>query len=272
MFDESFSEAWQARYGGETVFPSDLKIDPLVARHLNHRSVRKYSEREVPELLVSFLVAAAQSASTSSNLQMWSVVSVQVKVRRQKMAELCDDQSQVATAPWFFMFFADQNRLATAAKAAGEEAAGLDYHEYYLMAVIDATLAAERMVAASEQLGLGTCYIGALRDRPREVREVVGAPPQTFGLFGLCLGYPEEGSTAEIKPRLAQECVWYRESFPEQGSIGDYNQRMVAFYESQKMNVNASWAMRSGRRVDENHLHGREVLAEFAAEQGLNLR
>lgn len=272
MFDESLSEAWQARYGGETELPKNLEIDALIARHLNHRSVRKYSDRAVPESLVSFLVAAAQSASTSSNLQMWSIVSVQDPKRRKLLAELCDDQSQVETAPWFFMFFADQHRLATAAREAGEAADGLDYHEYYLMAVIDATLAAERMVAAAEQLGLGSCYIGALRDRPREVREVVGAPPQTFGVFGLCLGYPEESSTAEIKPRLAQECVWYRERFPEHPSIGDYNERMVAFYESQKMNVNASWAMRSGRRVDNNHLHGREILAEFAREQGLNLR
>ena len=44
---------------------------------LNHRSVRGFLPEALPPNTIELLTAAAQSASTSSNLQVWSVVAVQ---------------------------------------------------------------------------------------------------------------------------------------------------------------------------------------------------
>jgi hypothetical protein len=67
---------------------------------------------------------------------------------------------------------------------------------------------------------------------------------------------------------LPHSSVWFREQYDHSVEIGDYDQRMAAFYESQKMKGDVTWSMRSGRRVDENHLTGREVLQGFLEEQG----
>ena len=72
MFHESFADCWRLRYGAEP--PCDV---PELAPFLRHRSVREFSEQEIGDGLLSALIAAAQSASTSSNLQLWSVVSVE---------------------------------------------------------------------------------------------------------------------------------------------------------------------------------------------------
>src|SRR5690606_850451 len=104
MFEESPSLAWQKRYGSEAV---DL---PDVGRLFNHRSVRDFSDEPVSESVVRGLVGAAQSAATSSNLQLWSMVSVQDPVRRGEIARLCADQKQVHNAGWFFAFLADHHR------------------------------------------------------------------------------------------------------------------------------------------------------------------
>lgn len=266
-FRETFPQAWQSRYGSSPDF--DL---PEIAPFLRHRSVRKYSDRPVSEDTVKALVAAAQSAATSSNLQLWSVISVQEPNRRARIAQLCGDQKQVETAPWFLAFFADIHRLRTAALAAGESAAGLDYEEFYAMAIIDAALAAERLVCAAESLGLSICYIGALRNDVDAVQEFFGLPLGTFGVFGLCIGFPEEDSSAEIKPRLQQESVWFRERYPESLDVREYDERMRAFYESQNMKGDATWSMRSGRRVDGNHMTGRERLKAWLERQGFHLR
>jgi nitroreductase len=263
MFEESVDESWRLRYGA--VAPEGADVS---ARFLAHRSVRKYSDRAVPEALVSGLVAAAQSAATSSNLQLWSVVSVQDPARRKEIAQLCADQAQVHAAPWFFAFLVDHYRLRRCAALVGEECKGLDYNEFYTMAVVDASLAAERMVCAAEAVGLGICYIGALRNDPNAVADLLSLPEGTFGLFGLCIGYPSEDARAEIKPRLPQSAVWMRETYDRGASIGDYDERMSAFYESQKMKGEVTWTMRSGRRVDEHHLTGREVLRRFLEQQG----
>jgi nitroreductase len=263
MFDESPSLAWRFRYGSEAGELPDLE------RFLNHRSVRHYSSKPIPESMVAGLVAAAQSAATSSNLQLWSIVSVQDPERRNKIAELCGNQDHVRSCGWFFAFLADTHRIHAAANAVGEPADGLDYTEFYTMAVIDAALAAERMVCAAEALGLGICYIGGLRNDPQGVKELLQFPDGIFGVFGLCVGWPVEPNTAEIKPRLAQEAVWFKEMYTPSPNVSEYDDRMRDFYISQKMKGEATWSMRSGRRVGTSHLTGREVLREWLQSHGL---
>lgn len=267
MFDESFAEAWRLRYGGSP--PDEF---PSLARFLSHRSVREYSAKPVPLKLVMGLMAAAQSAATSSNLQLWSAISVEDTALRDQVAQLCADQVQVRTAPWFFAFCADHHRLKYAASQNGDSAEGLDFTEFAIMAYIDAALAAERMVCAAESLGLGICYIGALRNNPEAIAEVLGLPEGVFGLFGLCLGYPSESSKAQIKPRLSQQAVWFRNRYNPEPPIAEYDERMEPFYIGQGMKGAVTWSMRSGRRADGKHMTGREVLMDYLRRNGFAKR
>jgi len=262
MFDETPAEAWTKRYGTE---PPAL---PDLGRFLSHRSVRKYKPEPISQEILQGLVAAAQSAATSSNLQLWSIVSVQDPARREEMAKLCDDQSQIRDAGVFFAFLADHYRLKRAAEAVGEGGAGLSYTEFFTMAVIDAALAAERMVCAAESLGLGICYIGALRNDAQGVKEFLNLPDGTFGVFGLCIGWPAEPLRAEIKPRLRQEQIWFQETYSREVDVSEYDARMRGFYEEMRMKGDVTWSMRSGRRVDLHHMTGRETLLEWLRGQG----
>lgn len=254
--------SWRERYGNEA--PGDL---PDLGAFLDHRSVRTYADRPISESTMRGLVAAAQSASTSSNLQMWSIVTVQEPDRREAIARLCGDQDHVRNAPWFLCFLADHHRLRRAALAQGEKAEGLGFTEFLLMAALDAGLAAERLVCAAESIGLGVCYIGALRNDPEGVRELLGLPDGVFGLFGLSLGHPVGGEA--VKPRLAQEAVWFRERYDLAPDTGEYDARMRTFYEGQGMKGDRTWSARSGGRVDRRHLTGREVLKSWLARIGM---
>lgn len=262
MFQENFGEAWRLRFGEmtETEFP---EITPF----LTHRSVRNYSEREVPESLISGLVGAAQSAATSSNLQLWSCISVQNPEKRSHLAELTGNP-HVKDAAWFFAFLADHHRLRTIGEKKGIETKGLNYVEFFTMAVIDATLAAERMVCAAEAVGLGICYIGGLRNNPEAIKQALNLPTGTFGIFGLCLGWPAEHAKAEIKPRIHSNSVWFREEYPSGVSVEEYDERAKAFFESQGMSADASWSEKSSRRVDEKKLGSRQNQLEWLRSQG----
>jgi Nitroreductase len=61
-----------------------------------HGSVRQYKPDPLPAELVETIVAAAQRSSTSSNLQMYSVVAVTDAAKRARLAELCGNQEHVA--------------------------------------------------------------------------------------------------------------------------------------------------------------------------------
>ncbi len=265
LFSESSQESWRERYGEEPGQPL-----PAIDRFLSHRSVRKFDSRPVDESIVAGLIAAAQSASTSSNLQLWSAISVQDPDRRKALAKLCADQKQVHEAPWFFAFLADHHRLSVAARELGIEPDGLDYMEFTIMAIVDAALAAERMVCAAEALGLGVCYIGALRNDPDGVKALLNLPEGTFGPFGLCLGYPAEEERGRIKPRFRQDAVWFRETYPADVPVDEYDARMAPHYAGRQLDT--SWSKHSATRVDGDHMTGREGLLAFLQKQGFAKR
>jgi nitroreductase len=74
------------RYAGEVPARVAALGAPVSELLLAHRSVRKYSSRSAPDGTVELLVAAAQSAASSSNLQLWSVVAVDDPERRRKLS------------------------------------------------------------------------------------------------------------------------------------------------------------------------------------------
>src|SRR5580658_6897968 len=76
-----------ARNRGETLQEASAWNDVL-ATILSHRSVRAYAARPLPGGTLDLLIAAAQSASTSSNLQTWSVVAVENPERKDRLSEL----------------------------------------------------------------------------------------------------------------------------------------------------------------------------------------
>ncbi|MBI2921697.1 MAG: nitroreductase family protein [Planctomycetes bacterium] len=269
MFDESFSDAWKRRYGTDPTF-APWEVSPF----LRHRSVREFARTPIAENTVRALFAAAQSAATSANLQLWSAVSVQEPGRREAIADLCSNQQQIRDCAWFFAFLADHYRLARAARKAGVDPAGLDFLEFYTMSVVDASLAAERMACAAEAAGFGVCYIGALRNDPAGVKTLLRLPEGTFGLFGLCIGVPGGECKAEIKPRLKQEAMWFREAYDVEPDTAEYDARMKAFYVAQGMKGDVTWAMRSGRRADgsEKQMGGRTGQKGWVEGQGFARR
>ena len=64
------AEADRAELAGELVW------NEVLATQLAHRSVRKFLPDSVSEEQLRAIVAAASSAASSSNLQLWSVVAV----------------------------------------------------------------------------------------------------------------------------------------------------------------------------------------------------
>lgn len=74
------TELFHRRYGVDA-FNADIPWNETISNLLSHRSIRAYLSDPLPSNTLETLVAAAQSASTSSNLQTWSVIAVEDAVR-----------------------------------------------------------------------------------------------------------------------------------------------------------------------------------------------
>lgn len=70
------TELLHDRYGSD-LFVLDCCWNETLTTLLAHRSVRTYRSDPLPSQTLELLVAAAQSAATSSNLQTWSVIAVE---------------------------------------------------------------------------------------------------------------------------------------------------------------------------------------------------
>lgn len=261
MFSEPFEAAWADRFG--TASPS---IDVDLGRFLNHRSVRDFRPDPIPEEVMAAVVAAGQSAATSSNVQACTLISVQDPELRAQVNTVARNQKQITDASWFFVVVADLYRAHRYGEIHGTTTEAIDSMELGLVACIDAALVAERMVCAAESVGIGTCYIGAVRNDVVKVAELLHLPSHCIPLFGLCFGYPARLDA--LKPRLPQSSVWHRDRYQEDEGWQVLDHRMAPLYAPTR-NPESTWSMRVARRCQEAYLEGRLALKGFAEKQGL---
>ncbi|ADO42634.1 NADPH-dependent oxidoreductase [Ketogulonicigenium vulgare] len=264
-------DIWQARYAQSSPLS---QIDPLVARLMGHRSVRAYSDRAVEDDVLLQAIAAAQSASTSSNLQAWSVVAVRDPAKRARLSALCGNQRHINDAPVFLIWLVDWSRLRRIAATQDQPSDGTDYLESYTVGVVDAALAAQNAAVALEALGLGLVYIGGIRNHPEDVAAELGLPSGTFALVGMSIGYPDPARPADIKPRLSQATILHNETYdsaPEQAAVAAYDAAMVDFQRAQGRG-DLPWSATAVQRVKgPGSLSGRERLRDALQNLGLPL-
>ncbi len=192
-----------------------------------HGSVRAYNTDPVPVEMVETIVAAGQRASTSSNMQMYSVLATTDEKKRNRLMELCGGQRHIGQAPVFMAWCADLSRLARACEMQGYVSES-GYMENFLLAVVDVSILMQNAAIAAESLGLGMCYIGAIRNNPQDVIDLFELPKLVFPVSGMTLGWPVE--PPRIRPRLPLEAVlhWDTYNTADAGSLRAYDQEMIA--------------------------------------------
>jgi len=242
---------------------------------LNHRSVRAFLPRPLPEGTLELLVAAAQSASSSSNLQFWSVVAVEESERRSRLAELAGQQQFIRDAPLLLVWLADLSRLDRIAAEHQVQVEGTHYIEEFIVGIVDAALAAQSALIAAQSLGLGGVYIGAMRNLPERIAAELALPPHVFAVFGMSVGYPDPARPTDIKPRLPQSLVLHRERYstaPGGDAVDGYNATMRGFQLEQGMKA-IDWTQQCLNRVkDAAALRGRDRMREALHNLGFELR
>lgn len=267
-------EALALRYG-RGAEPARGPWNDVIATLLSHRSVRGFRTDALPSGTLETLVAAAQSASTSSNLQTWSVVAVTDPDKKAALAKIASNQKHIEQCPLFLVWLADVSRNERLGAEEGVTLETIPHFETYLVAAIDAALAAQNATVAAESLGLSMVYIGALRNNPIEVGKLLGLPPGAMGVFGMCVGYPLPTVTNEVKPRLPQSAILFHNTYDatgERAKRAEYDARIAAFSQRHEMTQD-TWTKRvMGRMGKISAMSGRDKLVSILHAMGFPLR
>jgi FMN reductase (NADPH) len=200
--------------------------NPTIELIHRHGSVRNYRSDPVPRDMIETILAASQRSSTSSNLQTYSVIATSDDRKKQVVKEICNNQGHIAQAPVFLLWCADFSRLQRVCELQGYQ---IDpgYMENFMVGTVDAAIAMQTAALAAESLGLGMCFIGALRNDPDRIREVFDLPALVYPVSGMTLGWPVEPPL--IRPRLPQGAILHWDSYDSNDNekLREYDRAMI---------------------------------------------
>lgn len=264
--------ALRLRYGAKEAMAAKGPWNDALALMLDHRSVRGYKSDPVPKGTLESMIAAAQSAATSSNLQTWSVVAVNNRETRAEFAKIANNQKHIEQCPLFLCWIADLSRMERLGQQENVSLEILPYLETYLVAAIDAALAAQNAVLAAESLGLSTVYIGAMRNNIVRVAELLKLPSRAMCVFGLCVGYAADNVTNAVKPRLPQTAILHHETYSgarDKELRAAYDAELSIYSREQEMSQ-YSWTERVLNRAEKiKAMSGRDKLRLALEQLGL---
>jgi hypothetical protein len=192
------------------------------------------------------------------------------------LSAIAHHQKHVIDCPLFLVWLVDLNRSQKIAQHHGEPSEGLSYFETFLVGVVDAALAAQNAMIAAQSMGLGSIFIGGMRNDPIAVARELGLPPNVFALFGQCVGKMDSARPSDVKPRLPQDAVLFREQYDfgqtAMDAVLSYDARAREFQREQGMREQ-DWTKQISKRVNsEASLDGRHVMYEVLKKLGFELK
>lgn len=184
----------------------------------SHRSIRKYKDKPVDQEVILKIAEAAMNASSSGNMQCYSIIITKDEKLKQELYPLHFNQSMVLDAPVLVTFCADFNRMRTWVK---QNKAPLNFDNFmsFMIASIDATLVAQNFSLLAESLGMGICFMGTTLANAHLIGKFLNCPENVVPVVGFSMGYPDE--KPEQRKRLPLNGIIHDEKYQ------DYSDREI---------------------------------------------
>lgn len=177
-----------------------------------HRSVRKFRPDPIPAAVMERLLLAASRASTTGNMQLYSIIITSGKELKEKLSVFHSGQPMVMEAPAVVTFCADVHRFSNWCEMRG---ARPEYHNlvWFMSAAIDTLLASQNFSLEAESNGLGICYMGTTLYSAEEIIGILDLPTGVIPVATIALGYPRV--VPPLTDRLPVEAIVHYEKYKE---------------------------------------------------------
>ena len=188
---------------------------------MDRRTIRKYTSEPIDDKLLNELLNMGCRASTTGNMQVYSIIITRDKQNKLDLAPLHFNQKMVTEAPVVLTFCADFNRFKKWCIQRKAEP-GYDNFLSFMTAAIDAFLVAQTVCIAAESKGLGICYLGTTTYNAHKIIDVLKLPKGVVPVTTVTLGWPAE--KPEQVDRLPLEAIVHSEVYK------DYSEKDIEKY------------------------------------------
>jgi len=144
---------------------------------LSRRSVRKYTDKEVPEELPEELIRYGMFAPSACNKQPWHFIIIRDKNILSQIAEFHPNGKMLKNAPCAILVCGDE-----------EKAHDKGYWP------VDCSAATQNILLAAHAKGLGACWVGIYprEERIANMKKIVNLLSHIHAFALISLGYPAE--------------------------------------------------------------------------------
>ena len=178
-------------------------MNQVIQQLKERKSVRVFTDRQIEPEAVSAILEAAVNAPTAGNQQLYTIIHVTNPELKAQLAESCDHQPFIATAPLVLVFCADCRKWYQAFREYGCQPRQPGVGDL-MLAVSDTNIAAQNAVVAAQSLGIGSCYIGDIMENAEQQRKLLSLPAYVFPAAMLVFGYPTTQQLERPKPPRSQ--------------------------------------------------------------------
>lgn len=177
-----------------------------------HRTIRKYTNQNVPTDLINELLTAACRSSNTGNMQAYSIIVTTDSEIKNNLAPAHFNQPMITQAPVVLTFCADFNRFTKWCEQRNADP-GYNNFQSFMAAAIDTLIVAQTFCIAAESVGLGICYLGTTTYNAQEIIDTLKLPKLVVPITTITLGYPE--TVPEQTDRLPLEAVVHFETYKQ---------------------------------------------------------
>lgn len=178
----------------------------------NHVSIRSFKNKPIEQNLLRNILYSGTRASTTGNMQLYSVIVSEKQEMKEKLVPLHFNQKVAQAAPVLLTFVADFNRFSKWCKWSYAKP-GYSNFLSFITASIDALLVAQNVCVAAENNDLGICYLGTTTYNAKEIIEVLELPKLTFPVTTVAIGYPDE--RPDLTDRIPLDGVIHNEKYSD---------------------------------------------------------
>lgn len=249
-------------------------MNNTIKHQLNHRTIREFKNKEIPENIIEKFIKVIERTATSTGMQTYSVIRVRDKKIKKQISQVCQ-QEYVARLPELFIFIVDSFRNNNIAEEKTEKkfASSRDMDRFF-QGWTDSTLASQNLTNALESEGLGSVFLGSILNDSEKIIEILKLPELTFPVLGVGFGYPNQ--EPQLKPRMEMKLRFFENEYEifdnYMKEIERYDEEMQTYYDLRDENKRAdSFSKQVVSRL-ENTIEKKSKILKYVEKQGFVLK
>ena len=178
----------------------------------NRRTIRKYTDEDISLEKIYEMLEIASHASTTGNMQLYSVVVTKDKESKDLLSPLHFNQPMIKNAPIVLTFCVDYNRFTKWCEYSDAVPGYNNFHSF-ISAALDTTIIAQQFCSIAESEGLGICYIGTTTYNANGIIDLLNLPKLTVPLITITVGHPAE--IPNISDRISAKGFIHKEKYSD---------------------------------------------------------